>query len=256
MSDERACGQGEVATFLEHLNYRFRFGRPSDSYEFAGVFLHQFDAAPSSHVYVASVVNANGAPRLPSASSGGLVLNPHVLQPRGKPAAADVVQCIFAMGGVEALRDPCTSGPKSRLHGCIPGCTDGQGRGSWCGAGAPYGQLPLDCAWGAEELQRMMEQHQAVWSQQQRQQEEVNEQQRHPWTEIAIPAVGWAKNMPDIVEAVFVPANASSGERQRAIEFHRSLLRRFGLVATQMPLLTLDLARRGKCAPFTPLQAV
>lgn len=167
-----------------------------------------------------TVVNAK-VPWMFSSSAVGFVLNPTVLN------RSAIIRCSFPLDGN-------TMG--SHDQGC--------GRGAYHGLERLVDMMQEQererhhgslCAWGVS----------------------IEDRNGCRYNEVVLRGDVWRRMLPELIEAVYYPINGQvthrEGDRHRAKQVHESFLHEFGLLASQIPLLTYDFfkAREGR-APFWP----
>ena len=165
-----------------------------------------------------SLVNAR-VPYMFSTSAVGFVLNPRAL--------GSMIRCSYPRDG--------------NSMGAQQGCGDG-------------------AMWGLSELANMMRTHErthhwydaCAWG-------APSEQDRSgcQYNEIVLKGDEWRRQLPQLIEAVFYPANGHvdhrEGDRNRAWQLHRSFLHAYRLSSDRCPLLKFDVRQAQSAhAPFSP----
>lgn len=233
-----------MLAIVNKLNARFIRGRASDSFDQAGVLIHQFDSfransawepsdkAPRTDRVSACLVNRH-LPYVFSKSAGGFVI-------RAEPR---MVNCLWYRDGATDSR---TCEPTGR-SACIPGCDEcnykvhgvcwGQKRCSGDG-GSRW------CPWESNQLRLMLKQ------------QERNlgcdnyclQDNCCRYNEVVLDAFSWKEALPSVIEAIFFIAGSGQENEEYARGVHRDFEDKYPTYS--VPLVSFDIDGDG--IPFKP----
>ena len=251
-------------TVVDRINARYREGGPfGHNLSTAGVLVHQFDtidepdpsnaggrmwllsvAAPrwSDRISASLISAALAPPRLYSDVLSGLVFSP----------SATRILCTFPQDASTQQDRVCD--PPGLSARCVPGCSV-HGRLTWCEHARSDGK----CAFRPDDWGGMLAEQSRL--------RHRGGDARDGYNEVIVDAAHFADHLPTIVEAIFFMGRdsderctsgwrvgwttpnlgRSAGRRNHCERYaraaHAHFLARFGLTATDVPLLRLDLAR-------------
>ena len=213
---------------VDQVNARFLAGTPSNDPNLAGVLVHQFDgqeAMPEQWLpcpettswcsafrdrFATSLINAR-APYLFN-NNGGLLF-------RMFPPSTNRIFCSYAGDG-GTMTTACD--PPGESESCLPGCWTSVGGGgpNWCTPSRPW-----QCAFRPEDLGAMLQLHMGG--------------QGH-YNEVILSTADYVRHLPFSLEAMFVLDPGDEATRHA----HALFLARYGLSASDVPLLFFDRAHK------------
>jgi len=225
------CDLGVASEVASRLNRRFRGGHPAATLAQAGVLLHFFEnydqfwlpnkarpeIFPCSSVSLRSPALADGSIPVWGINEPGVVL---------LPSPTLEVRCAYASDG----------NSQGRANGCNGFYADNGGRPAWCSSEEQWtmqARLGPKCAWRAEQLQKMLEQH---------------ERWKLGYNEIVLDGGAYMKALPSVIEAVIIRPNFYGGPSRAHEIFYSDYVTHFAAVSA--PLLFFDPANW--TAPFSP----
>mmetsp|Transcript_36873 Transcript_36873/g.61063 ORF Transcript_36873/g.61063 Transcript_36873/m.61063 type:complete len:441 (+) Transcript_36873:21-1343(+) len=222
------------------LGERFAAGKPTPDLERAGILIHQLDGMGSSDSswlpcpepwcadrLSATLINKQ-VPYLYSSTARGIVIN----------STRVSVLCSFSFDGGTDQRicSPPGSSPM-----CLPGCYRQKNSGAgddWCDFRKTY-DLGF-CAWHPEWLQGMMRQQ--LVGLVAREGLTACGKPQCLYNEVVLDGQAWLAQLPEAVEAFFVPTGAPPSEERAARDARRAFLSRFHVSASNVPMMRLNVA--------------